>query len=64
MSVRIEEEEVLNFWKNCEYCEQTHYEYDTGYSEYGCCLLGNPHDVACCEEHCPLDYKVRVEFDR
>lgn len=49
-------------YENCEFCERVHYEYDTGYSEYGCALGDeNPYDNPCVPEDCPLDFKYEVE---
>ena len=49
-------EEHINNWENCEYCERSYYEYDTGYAEYSCSLLGYE-----CIEQCPLSFKFRIE---
>lgn len=48
--------------RSCSYCEQTYYESDTGYGEYGC-MLGdnNPKDNPCREDGCPLICKWSVE---
>ena len=45
-----------NSWENCEYCEETYKEWDTGYTEYGCSLFGGE-----CVECCPLSFKYKVE---
>lgn len=49
--------EYENDWENCEFCEQSYYEYDTGYAEYSCRLLG----YECIDEQCPLSFKYKVE---
>lgn len=54
--------EILQDYETCPYCECTHYEWDTGYSEYGCKLGdSNPKDTPCCSDFCPLDCKYEVE---
>lgn len=45
-----------NDYENCEYCVETYKEWDTGYTEYGCELIGGE----CCE-YCPLSFKYKVE---
>lgn len=60
---RIEEDVYLTDWETCEYCKTTHYESDTGYRECGCELLGDPYKYYCAPDVCPLDCKVKVEFD-
>lgn len=52
-------EEYENNWDNCEFCEQSYYEYDTGYAEYSCGLLGKE----CICEYCPLSFRYSVEED-
>lgn len=49
-------DEYINDWENCEYCEETYKEWDTGYTEYGCSLFGEE-----CVEDCPLSFKYSVE---
>ena len=48
-------------WKDCEYCEQSYYENDTGYSEYQCNLIGGE----CCggdiDNGCPLSFKYKIQ---
>lgn len=41
--------------EDCEYCEQSYYEYDTGYCEYECTFMGE------CMEKCPLSFKYKIE---
>ena len=49
-------------YENCEFCERTAYEYDTGYSEYGCTLGDeNPDNNPCAYEYCPLNFTYEVE---
>ena len=56
--------ELLHEYSSCEYCVQTHYEWDTGYSEYGCTLGdANPDKTLCCDSDCPLDCKYEVTED-
>lgn len=46
--------------KECEYMRQTYFEYDTGYAEYDCDLIGS----GCMynfEYGCPLTFKYKVE---
>lgn len=48
-------EGTIEYFTNCPFEEQTYYEYDTGYSEYGCRLGDmNPEQNPCREEDCPL----------
>ena len=46
----------------CDYCVRTYYEYDTGYTEYGCSLVGE-NKFLCYggEEGCPLSCKYEIE---
>jgi len=48
-------------WEDCEYCEQSYYENDTGYSEYQCNLIGGE----CCggdiDNGCPLSFKYKIQ---
>ena len=54
--------ELLHDYESCPYCKQTCYEWDTGYSEYGCTLGDmNPDENPCCHDSCPLDCKYEVE---
>lgn len=53
-------------YKHCEYCEETYYEYDTGYREFGCSFYtGDAEDGDCMggdiEHGCPLAFKYRTE---
>lgn len=47
----------INSVDNCEYCDTSYWEHDTGYREYSCDLFG-------CEcvgdEDCPLTFKFKV----
>lgn len=55
---------IENNYKNCGFCETTHYEYDTGYTEYGCTLGdSNPYDTPCVEQVCPLCCRFEVTED-
>lgn len=46
----------------CPYLKKTYYEWDTGYTEYGCTLGdSNPEGHPCWEDLCPLRGKWRVE---
>lgn len=53
------EYEFINEWENCEYCEETYKEWDTGYAEYGCNLFGGE-----CTENCPLTFKYKIESEK
>ena len=54
--------EIFQDYETCPYCERTYYEWDTGYSEYGCKLGDcNPDDTPCCPDNCPLDCRYEVE---
>ena len=49
---------------NCEYCVCTYSEYDTGYKEFGCSLLGYPKENSCLgDECCPLSASYEVSLD-
>lgn len=47
-------------YEDCEYCEPSYYEHDTGYTEYSCEIIGN-----CCggdlKHGCPLAFKYEIE---
>lgn len=45
-----------NYFKDCEFCEQTYCEYDTGYAEYKCNLLQDE----CLCDLCPLSFKYEL----
>ena len=45
-----------NYFKDCEFCEQTYCEYDTGYAEYICNLLQDE----CLCDLCPLSFKYEL----
>lgn len=47
--------------KECEYCEQSYYEYDTGYSEYECDLWGCECFGGGIGNGCPLSFKYKIE---
>jgi len=62
----MEEEIYENNYKDCDYCETTYYESDTGYREYGCSLItGDENDYPCLGGElgfgCPLSFKYRIE---
>lgn len=50
-------------WEECQHCERSYYEYDTGYSEYSCGLWDG--EDSCCggsiEMGCPLAFKYKIE---
>lgn len=52
-----------NNYKECEYINQSYYEYDTGYTEYECLLIGG--ECQCfggyLDSGCPLAFKYKVE---
>lgn len=48
-------------WEECEYCEQSYYEYDTGYSEYRCGLCDGECLGGDLESGCPLSFKYLIE---
>lgn len=51
--------------RGCPYQEETYYEYETGYREYGCSLLGKAVSNNCVggyeDNGCPLSFKYKVE---
>ena len=48
-------------YEECEYCDRSYYEYDTGYAEYECGLCK---DVCYGGDYaCPLSFKYKVEND-
>lgn len=56
--------EIFEDFNTCPYSEQTYYEYDTGYSEYGCTLGdNNPEENPCYCEQCPLNCTYEVTED-
>lgn len=57
------ENETITDYESCEYIRCTYYEHDTGYKEFGCALLGDPHENECYDEYCPLNSKVEVKLD-
>lgn len=50
-------------WKECDYCEQSYYEYDTGYSEYECSLAGGDCFGGDIESGCPLSFKYQIDMN-
>ena len=48
-------------WEDCEYCEQSYYEHDTGYSEYECELVGGGCFGGGLKDNCPLSFKYQIE---
>ena len=64
----MEEDIYENDYENCEFCECTYYENDTGYAEYGCNLItGNAKDCECfggdIDDGCPLSFKYKIDDD-
>lgn len=64
----MEEEIYENDWENCDYCEVTYWESDTGFREYGCSFItGDEHDYNCVgtdiKDGCPLSFKYRIDED-
>lgn len=62
----MEEEIYENNYEDCDYCETTYYERDTGYREYGCSFItGDENDCPCLggelDFGCPLSFKYRIE---
>ena len=63
----MEKEIYEPYWEQCPHCEETYYEYDTGYREYECVLIKElcegVHDFknmfGC--SMCPLAFKYTVE---
>lgn len=45
-----------NNYEKCEFCDKSYFEYDTGYAEYACHLLG----CECLAEYCPLSFKFSI----
>ena len=56
-------EEYTIDWEECPYAKRTYYEYDTGYSEWGCDLISEviDKDIYCDELGCPLSFKYKVD---
>lgn len=58
----MEEEIFEKYYKDCEYCEVSYYESDTGYTEYECGLMGceclGSGDIC---DGCPLSFKYQIE---
>lgn len=50
-------EEYENDFEACEFCYQSYVEYDTGYAEYSCHLLGEE----CLAESCPLSFRFLIQ---
>ena len=59
-------EEYTIDWEECPYAKRTYYEYDTGYSEWGCDLISDiiDKDVYCDELGCPLCFKYKMERNK
>ena len=66
----IRENNLMNEWieyenkfEECEYVNQSYYEYDTGYAEYECLLIGDGCQCfgGCIDSGCPLAFKYKVE---
>ena len=49
-------------WEECEYCGQSYYEHDTGYSEYECELVGGECLGGDIDRGCPLSFKYQIEM--
>lgn len=50
-----------NNWEYCEFCRQSHYEYDTGYAEYECELVDGDCMGGYIDSGCPLSFKYRID---
>lgn len=61
METKEEFEIVEQDWEECEYCERSYYEYDTGYSEYECTLYDESPCLPGIAYGCPLSFKYKVE---
>lgn len=48
-------------YEKCDYCRESYYESDTGYSEYTCDLTGYECMGGCIDGGCPLSFKYSVE---
>lgn len=48
-------------WEECEYCEQSYYKYDTGYSEYRCGLCDGECLGGDIDSGCPLSFKYQIK---
>jgi len=50
--------------EDCEYCEISYYEHDTGYTEYNCKMMEDD-NYDCCggdlKYGCPLAFKYEIE---
>lgn len=49
------------YYEKCDYCRQSYYEHDTGYSEYQCDLTGYECMGGCLDSGCPLSFKYKIE---
>ena len=54
-------EEYIIDWEECPYAKRTYYEYDTGYSEWGCDLISDiiDKDVYCDELGCHYALSIK-----
>lgn len=48
-------------WEECEYCEQSYFEWDTGYAEYNCNLVDDSCMGGDIDYGCPLAFRYRIE---
>lgn len=48
-------------YEKCDYCHESYYERDTGYSEYACDLTGYECMGGYIDGGCPLSFKYVVE---
>ena len=52
--------------RDCETCPHSTVEYeewDTGYKEFGCSLMGKAYKFYASYDSCPLCYNLKVEFE-
>lgn len=48
-------------YEDCEYIDQSYYEYDTGYAEYECTLCQGECQGGYIDSGCPLSFKYKIE---
>lgn len=49
-----------NYYGDCDYCESSYYEWDTGYEEYTCTLCDGDCYGGSKESGCPLSFSYEV----
>lgn len=55
---------MKSFYKNydeCEYCQISYFERDTGYTEYECEFISDGRGCTGGDEECPLSFRYSIE---